>query len=164
MRPVPARVSDLQRRLAAERDELAQVEGRIDGATEGPRLDLVATESQLAIVEARLDECAMAALVIDTRLVEARAAVAELERAAVRLANRIADASLDREAATRIIESLRAKVAVERARLAPVVERRQKEIDRLERRLATVLAYHPERRSECLTDPTPKAADAAVAQ
>lgn len=132
MRPVPARVSDLQRRLAAERLALIQVEARVDGAIEGPALDLVATEAQLAIVEDRLDQCAEAALVIDGQLVEARAAVRELERAAVRLAARIADANIDREAA-------------------------------IERRLATVLAYHPERRSEVLFDPTPKAADAETA-
>lgn len=157
MRPVPDRAADLQRRLDAEKAALAAVEARTAGSTEGPRADLTATEAMVASLDRIIDRCAEEKLAIDDEIRVARGRVTTLEGCAVALAQRVADARLDQEAAARIIESLRGKVSAERAKLAPVEQRHRREIERLERRIATVLAYHPEHRSQVLFDPTPGA-------
>ena len=104
-----------------------------------------------------LDHQNSAASILAEQISLTRERLAAFEQSAVKLAARIVEIMADREAATRIVESLRAKLAAEHEKLAPKVDKHRKEIERLQRRLATVRAYHPEQRSEVLTNPEPGA-------
>ncbi len=157
IRPKPDRLDDLTRRIAAEEEAANRLCDRLAGETAGARAELAEQERRAAAVQRGLDESAEEALRLAVQLDGLRRQVRTVEDAATVLAVAIANQEQDREQLGRVIVSLRAKVEAERLRIAPALAKREKEVEKLQRRLQTLLAYKPELRSTVLTDPTPVA-------
>lgn len=145
MRPAIKRVGDLQRALDAARSAL--IEARVVESA-GTR----ETAGALADAE-QVGRCLAAELATESQVEGAlQARIGELESSLRVLRAAHVDARLKREllaatadAAGTHIVALRGKLESERASVAPLLARRAKEVERLERRIAMVQAHQAAR-------------------
>jgi len=145
MRPVQKRISDLQRALGAARSALTEAR-TIESAGTRETAGALADAEQVG----RCLATEMATEATVERALEARLGELEASLRVLRIA--LTDAQAKRElltgtadAAGAHITALRGKLEGERAKIAPLVERRAKEVERLERRIALVQAHQEAR-------------------
>jgi chromosome segregation ATPase len=150
MRPKIERAESLRRQIAEARAELAGVDGKINGLTAGPAAQLRALNERDEENERENKSLIGAAADIEQEIRVHEAELTKLHDQLGAVAKKLYATMMKREAHAKERPEIEQQVAIATATLAPRKERVEHEIAKLERRLTTVEAYHPEQRLRVL--------------
>lgn len=151
-RPAPQRLEDLGRQLAEAKGGLAEARAVEAAGSRETAADLANAEQIAICLSEEMVAAARGERLIEELIGDAEKKLAELREGLAKIVAGRATLTETARVTRDRIGALRAKLAAERSTVAPLIARRAKEVDRLERRIATVTA-HQEARSA--TRPTP---------